>query len=75
MIAFNMVDPALPGSLRWKIARHEYSSYDAELRTARNPKQVFEHYALAAMQYAAKTKDRALALAVMEWARSKRVIN
>lgn len=74
MIAFEHVNPALPGSLRWKIARHEYSSYDAELRVARNPRSVFEQYAMAGMQYAAKCKDKALATAVMEWARSKRLV-
>lgn len=75
MIDFNQVDPRMPGALRWKIARHEYSSYDAEVRNARDPRAVMAAYALAAMQYAVKVHDKALAMAVMQWAQSKHVSN
>lgn len=73
LIAFEHVDPALPGALRWKIARHEYSSYDSELRNGK-PTDVYQRYALAGMQYAAKTHDKGLANAVMQWAHTKRLV-
>jgi hypothetical protein len=73
-INFNAVDPRLPGSLRWKIARHEQSSYDRDLQLAADKRAAQVAYAEAALQYAVKTKDGELARAVMSWARAKQLI-
>lgn len=72
-ILFNQVDERLPAWKRWQVARHEYSGYDAALRTAANKRHVIEQYALAAMHHAQRQHDKLLAAAVMDWAQAKLV--
>lgn len=58
--------------------RHRATNYDNRMsgaRTLEQQRKIQEEIALQAMQAAVQSKDKALAISVMEWARSKRIVD